>query len=171
MAHYCTGDYDEALRLYDEGLALDPNSVVCVWQSGITLDRLGRFDEELERFTRAVDLSGRGALMVSFQYRGLVRLGRTAEAHAVLDELLARGSKEYIGESVWLGPALLSGDEDATEAAIRLNIEAGTGPTTLSISVDRELEALMPNPRLGPLVRQLSLYAQRPSTGARDLPF
>jgi serine/threonine-protein kinase len=170
MAHYCTGDYDEALRLYDEGLALDPNSVVCVWQSGITLDRLGRFDEELERFTRAVDLSGRGALMVSFLYRGLVRLGRTAEAHAIFDELLERETKEYIGESVWLAPALLNGDEDVTEAAIRLNIEAGTGPTTLSISVDRELDALLAHPRLGPLVRQLSLYAQRPSTGARDLP-
>ena len=161
MSHYCTGDYDIALQLYEEGLAMDPNSVLCLWQSGMTLDRLGRFDEELERFTRAVDLSRGGVLMLSFQYRALVKLGRLDEARAILDDILARAATEYIAESFWLAPALLNGEEEATEAALRLNIDAGTGPTTLVISVDRELEALLPHPRLGPLVRQLSLYAQQ----------
>ncbi len=167
MAHYCTGDYDEALRLYEEGLALDPNSVVCVWQSGITLDRLGRFDEELERFKRAVDLSRRGTMMVVFEHRALTRLRRANEARVLLEDLRARAVTEYVGESIWLGPALLSGDEAAIAAALRLNIDAGTGPTTLSVSVDQELEALLPHPRLGPLVRQLSLYAQRPAPSTR----
>ncbi|HEX9484326.1 MAG TPA: hypothetical protein VF929_07080 [Gemmatimonadaceae bacterium] len=109
----------------------------------------------------AVDLSRRGALMVSFQYRALMRLGRVDEARAIVDEVRERSTTEYIADSFWLGPALLDGDEDAVAAALRLNIDAGTGPTTLGISVDRELEALLPNPRLGPLVRQLSLYSQR----------
>jgi eukaryotic-like serine/threonine-protein kinase len=161
MSYYCTGDYDDALRLYEEGLAMDPNSVVCLWQSGMALDRLGRYEEELLRFNRAVDLSRRGTLMVWFQYRALMRLGRLDEARAAFDGLVARRDAEYVGEIIWLGPALLEGDETAAEAALRLNIEAGTGPTTLSISVDRELEALLPHPRLGPLVRQLSLYAPR----------
>lgn len=165
MSHYYTADYDEALRLYEEGLAMDPNSVVCLWQSGMTLDRLGRFDEELRRFERCVDLSRRGALMVSFQYRALVRLGRVDEARAIVEEVRARSAIEYIADSFWLGPALLDGDDNAMEAAIRLNIDAGTGPTTLGISVDRELEALLPHPRLGPLVRQLTLYAQMPPSG------
>jgi eukaryotic-like serine/threonine-protein kinase len=162
MCHYITRDYDDALHLYEEGLAMDPNSVICLWQSGMTLDRLGRLNEELERFTRAVDLSSRGALMVSFRYRALHKLGRVAEANAVLDNIRARARTEYIAESFWLGPALLNEDEDQIEAALRLNIDAGTGPTTLSISVDRELEALLPHPRLGPLVRQLSLYTRSP---------
>jgi eukaryotic-like serine/threonine-protein kinase len=162
MCHYITRDYDDALRLYEEGLAMDPNSVICLWQSGMTLDRLGRLNEELERFTRAVDLSSRGALMVSFRYRALHKLGRVAEANAVLDNIRARARTEYIAESFWLGPALLNEDEDQIEAALRLNIDAGTGPTTLSTSVDRELEALLPHPRLGPLVRQLSLYTRSP---------
>jgi serine/threonine-protein kinase len=162
MSYYFTRDYDEALRLYEEGLAMDPNSVLCLWQSAMTLDRLGRFDEELARFTRAVDLSRRGVLMVSFLYRALMRLGRAEEARAIVDEVRTRSASEYIADSFWLGPALLNADEDATEAALRLNIEAQTGPTTLGISVDRELEALLPHPRFGPLVRQLSLYAERP---------
>ena len=148
---------------------MDPNSVICLWQSGMTLDRLGLFEESLERFTRAVDLSSRGALMLSFKYRALRRLGRLAEASAILDDVRARARTEFIGESFWLGPALLSGEEDQIEAALRLNIAAGTGPTTLSISVDRELEALLPHPRLGPLVRQLSLYSQRKITRGSDL--
>jgi tetratricopeptide (TPR) repeat protein len=162
MCHYVTGEYEEALRLYEEGLAMDPNSVLCIWQSGMTLDRLGRLDEELARFERAVDLSRRGVLMVSFLYRALYRLERTDEARALLDEIIARSANEFIAESFWLSPAMLGDDADAKEAALLLNIEAGTGPTTLSVSVDRELVALLDDPRLGPLVRQLTLYAERP---------
>jgi eukaryotic-like serine/threonine-protein kinase len=162
MAHYMTRDYDEALRLYDEGLALDPNSVLNLWQSGITFDRLGRHEEQLARIRRAVDLSSRGALMVAFEYTALIRLGRYDEARAVLQSLYARAETEYIGDSVGLFPTIASGDEDAIAAALQHNIDVGTGPTTLSIAIDVELEALLPHPRLGPLVRRLSLYAQRP---------
>jgi tetratricopeptide (TPR) repeat protein len=160
MSHYVTGDYEEALRLYDEGLALDPNSVICLWQGGISLDRMGRFEDSLHRFDRAADLSRGGAMMVSFRHRALVRLGRVAEARLIAATLRARAATEYIGETVWLGIALLDGDENAIAAALELNIEAGTGPTTLVSTLDRELEALLPHPRLGPLVRQLSPYAE-----------
>ncbi|MDB4881651.1 MAG: protein kinase [Gemmatimonadetes bacterium] len=163
MGHYECHEYDVALQLYEEGLSLDPNSVLCLWQSGMTLDRLGRFDEELERFERAVDLSRRGVLMMSFKYRALMRLGRVTEARAIVDDIRVRATTEYIAESFWLGPALLDGDEDAIAEAVQRNIHAATGPTTLAISVDLELEALLSHRRLGPLVRQLSLYAQRPS--------
>jgi serine/threonine-protein kinase len=166
MSHYCTADYDEALRLYDEGLALDPNSVLCLWQSALTLDRLGRFDEELERSTRALDLSRRGTLLMSFHYRVLFKLGRFDEARALLDEVRRRAATEYTSESFWLVPAVLSGDEDEIGAVLKVNIAAATGPTTLALSVDRELDALLSHPRLGPLVRQLSLYVMHPRTGA-----
>ena len=164
MCHYMTGEYEAALALYEEGLSMDPNSVLCIWQSGMTLDRLGRYDESLERFTRGVDLSRRGVLMVSFLYRALMRLGRTAEAHALIDEVTSRAATEYIADSFWLGPALLErGNDDALAAALQLNIAGGTGPTTLGISVDQELDALLTHPRFGPLVRQLTRY-QRPPT-------
>ncbi|MDB4890546.1 MAG: protein kinase [Gemmatimonadetes bacterium] len=163
MCHFVSGDYEEALRLYDEGLAMDPNFVLCLWQSGLTLDRLGRYEEELTRFERAVDLSRRGVMMVSFLYRAFHRLGRTEDARALLDEIIARSANEYIAESFWLSPAMLGTDPDAKEASLRLNIEARTGPTTLGVSVGAELADLLDDPRLGPLVRQLTLYAERPT--------
>ena len=160
MSHYVTGDYDEALRLYGEGLALDPNSVLCLWQAGWSLDRTGRFEDSLHHFDRAADLSRGGALMVSFRHRALMRLGRVAEARLIAVTLRARAATEYIGETVWLGPALLDGDENAIAAALRLNIEAGTGPTTIASTINDEMEALLSHPRLGPLVRQLPPYAE-----------
>lgn len=49
-----------------------------------------------------------------------------------------------------------------TEEALCLNLAAGTGPGTLAMAMDKELEQLLTHPRLGPLVRQLSLYAENP---------
>jgi serine/threonine-protein kinase len=161
MSHYVTGDYREALRLYDEGLALDPNSVICLWQSGISLDRMGRYADSLHRFDRAADLSRGGAMMVSFRHRALMRLGRVGEARIIAAALRTRSSTEYIGETVWLALAQFDGDEDAIAEAMELNVDAGTGPTTLASTLDRELDALLPHPRLGALVRRLSLYQER----------
>jgi hypothetical protein len=111
-----------------------------------------------------LELSNRGTLMVAFEHQALTRLGRLCEARAAIQNLYARAATEYIGDSVALFPALASGDEDAIADALQLNIDAGTGPTTFSIAIDVELKALLPHPRLGPLVRQLSLFAQRPAT-------
>jgi len=156
MACYFSGDFADALAHYDAGLALDSNSVLCLWQSAVTLDRLGRFEDALARIRRAVELSRRGVLMVSFEYRALMRLGRTDEAQALGTEVRARSTSEYVADTYWLNEALFRNDEDAIEAALRMNM--ASGGTTLGISVDRELADLLPHPRLGPLVRQLTLF-------------
>jgi hypothetical protein len=97
-------------------------------------------------------------MMVSFRHRALMRLGRVGEARLIAAALRTRATTEYIGETVWLSLALFDGDEHAIASAVTLNVDAGTGPTTLASTLDRELEALLPHPRLGPSVRQLSLY-------------
>ncbi|HEY4303376.1 MAG TPA: protein kinase, partial [Gemmatimonadaceae bacterium] len=90
MSYYFSGDYEDALVLYEEGLAMDSNSVVCLWQAAMSLERLGRHDEELVRIRRAVELSRRGILMLSFEYRALSLLGRKEEAQALVDEVIQR---------------------------------------------------------------------------------
>lgn len=164
MSYYYTGDYFEALRLYDEGLALDPNTAVCLWQSGLTFMRVDRVDDALARYTRAVDLSQRGTLMLAFQHNALVRLGRMDEAVAIVAEIRERerGASQHLGVGHWLIIVLAGANEDEVERALKLQLAAGTGPTTMALSVDKELEALLTHSRFGPLVRQLSLYARNP---------
>jgi hypothetical protein len=53
-------------------------------------------------------------------------------------------------------------DEDATAALLQQNVHAMTGPTAIVTTVARELEPLLDHPRLGPLVRGLTLWATRP---------
>ncbi|CAN5890248.1 hypothetical protein BH11GEM2_BH11GEM2_00360 [soil metagenome] len=153
MACSFSGDYEQSLAHYEDGLSLDSNSVSCLWQSAVAFDRVQRFEEELARASRAVGLSRRGVLMVSFEYRALMRLGRRTEAAALMVEIRARAETEYIADSLWLTEALFEGDdaaiEAAIEAALRRNIECATGPTMLGLSVDAELAALLPDPAWG----------------------
>jgi hypothetical protein len=62
-------------------------------------------------------------------------------------------------------------DEAATAALLEANIEAMTGPTAIVTTVVRELTPLLDHPRLGPLVRRLTLWATRPAvTTSRSAP-
>jgi hypothetical protein len=154
---------EAALVLYDAALKLDPNSVLPLWLSAVRLGDLGRMDEALQRAGRAVDLSQRGSLHVGVMGRLLVLAGRRADALALREELTTRGQSGYIGPAGTLVIDVALGDEDLIADSLRHNIDAGTGLTSLTASgADRELDLLLVHPRLGPLVRQLQVYAERP---------
>ena len=160
-------DAAAALQLHEEGLALDPNSVVNMWMAAVRLGDLGRFDEALLRIARAVELSQRGPLLLGMMGRLHALAGHTADALAIRAELEARERTEYVGPACYLYIDAAIGNESVLADSLRRNIEAETGPTTLdSPGVRRELDPLLTHPRLGPLVRQLSLYAQRPGLAA-----
>jgi eukaryotic-like serine/threonine-protein kinase len=152
-----------ALRQHDEALALDPNSVVNLWLSAVRLGDLGRWDEALRRVQRAVELTQRSPLLLAMWGRILALSGRRDEALALRAEIVARAASEYVGPVPLLYLDVQLGDEAQIADSLRRNIEAGTGPTSLATSgIDRELDPLLTHPRLGPLVRQLFLYAERP---------
>jgi hypothetical protein len=93
----------------------------------------------------------------------LREFGRFDEALAIRAELTERARSEYIGPVAFLTMLDLDlGDDDATATLLRSNVEAESGPVGIYLTVARELELLLTHPRLGPLVRQLSLYVQRP---------
>ena len=79
------------------------------------------------------------------------------------NELRERSKREYVGPGAMLMMVGLDlGDEDATAALLQANIDAMTGPVDIMVAVVRELEPLVDHPRLGPLVRRLTLWATRP---------
>ena len=156
-------DSAAALRAHEVALAMDPNAVILLWQSAIRLSEFGRFDEALERTRRAVELTQRGPVVVGIHGRTLALAGRRDEALAIRAELTDRARTEYIGPAAFLMMIGLDmGDDDETAKLLRSNVEAESGPVGIYLTVARELEPLLTHPRLGPLVRQLSLYAQGP---------
>jgi len=95
--------------------------------------------------------------------RALALAGRRPEALAVREELRQRALREFVGPGARLMMISLDfDDEDAAAALLQENIDAMTGPTAIVTSVVRELSGLLDHPRLGPLVRQLTLWATSP---------
>jgi hypothetical protein len=104
------------------------------------------------------------------QGRAFALAGRVEEARRVEQELRERGKREYVGTAAGLMQIGLDlEDEEATAAMLRHNIEAETGPTAIVTTVVRELEPLLDHPRLGPLVRRLSLWATAPRTSRHSM--
>ena len=161
-------DSAAALAGHEAALAMDPNSQIHLWMSGIRLSDFGRHDEAVPRLARAVELTQRGPLLVGLQARALALAGRRAEALALREELRHRAEREYIGPAAMLMMVGLDlDDEAATAALLEANAAAMTGPTAIVTTVVRELEPLLDHPRLGPLIRKLNLWTTSALTAGR----
>jgi TolB-like protein/tRNA A-37 threonylcarbamoyl transferase component Bud32/Tfp pilus assembly protein PilF len=161
LSYMVSRDDEGALPLALKGLALDPNSIPCLWAFSVTAARLGRVEEALRHMTRAVELAQRGPIMLGTLGYILAKAGRRDEALAIRTELLERAEREYVAPVAELHVALGIGDETLVEASLRRNVEAETGPTSLSVVLIRDVEALLEHPTLGALTGQLSLFAGR----------
>jgi serine/threonine-protein kinase len=156
-------DSTAALAAHEAALAMDPNSLIHLWMSAIRLADFGRHEEAVPRLARAVELAQRGPLLVGLYARALALAGRRAEALALREELRDRARHEFIGPAAMLMMIGLDlEDETATAALIEANVAGMTGPVAIATTVARELEPLLDHPRLGPLVRNLTLWATRP---------
>jgi hypothetical protein len=142
---------------------MEPNSVIHLWMSAVRLADFSRHDEGLPRLRRAVELTQRGSLVVGLLARGLALAGRRDEALALQAELRERSKREYVGPAAMsMMVALDLDDETAAATLLQSNVEAMTGPTSIVTTVVRELTPYLDHPRLGPLIRQLTLWATRP---------
>jgi serine/threonine-protein kinase len=158
-------DSAAALDAHHAALVIDPNSVVNLWMASVRLADFDRYAESLAYMQRAVELTQRGPLMVGLCARALALADRRAEALALRDELRDRAKRAYVGPAAFLMMIGLDlDDEAATAALIEANVEAMTGPTAIVTTVMRDVEPLLDHPRLGPLVRRLTLWATRPHT-------
>jgi len=162
-------DSAAALAAHEAALAMDPNSQIHLWMSAVRLADVGRHAEAVPRLARAVELTQRAPLLVGLYARALALAGRRPEALAVREELRQRAQREYVGPAAMLMMIGLDlEDEAATAALIEANVAAMTGPTAIVTTVARELEPLLDHPRLGPLIRKLTLWATRPPRGAKE---
>jgi TolB-like protein/tRNA A-37 threonylcarbamoyl transferase component Bud32 len=161
LSYIVAREDDAALALALKGLALDPNSIPCLWASSVCYLNLRRMDEAIRQVTRAVELGQRGPILLGTLGHVLAKAGRRDEAEAIRGELRDRATREYVGPVAELHVDLGLGDEGRIEESLRRNVDAETGPTSLSVVLMRDLDELRQHPTLGPLVARLSLYRGR----------
>ena len=90
------GDYPAAAEFARQALQVAPDFWVGHMMLGQAQERLGENDLALQSLGRAEQLSGGNSKPVSTKGYVLARAGRTTEAHAVLNELIARSHAGYL---------------------------------------------------------------------------
>jgi tetratricopeptide (TPR) repeat protein len=90
------GHSAQGLKEFEKVFEIDPNYLVGLYAAGGVNSRLGRHDEALRLFAKAVDLSGRAPFYVSYHAWALAQAGRVDEARAGLAELESRAHTEYV---------------------------------------------------------------------------
>jgi tetratricopeptide (TPR) repeat protein len=139
---YLMHDFDEALRLYDRTLAVDPGFISAANERGMTLSQLGRMPEAIASFERARAITKAEASPAVGLAMTYARLGRKDEALRILAQLQNAGAPH------------ISHFQAAVVYAALGDIERGIGELELSYR-DREafLIALKIHPDLDPLRR------------------
>ena len=107
----------DALELLDQAHAMEQDNMLAAWSRGSSLVGLGRYEEAVESFELAADLTRRGAHVLGALGFGLAKAGRRSEAEAVLAELSAGGPDAPTPVSeIWTHAAL--GNFDAAWKAL-----------------------------------------------------
>ena len=141
-------------------MSADPDNA-CWWASAVGNLYRGQMETAARSGIRSVELSQRGPMLLGTLGLVLAKAGRRDEALEIRAELEKRAATEYIGPVGTLYVDIGLADEDLLRESLERNIEAQTGPTSLSVGLIPDLDLLRDDPRLGPLVRRLSLYAGR----------
>ncbi len=152
------GRPEEAHAIEKRVLSLDAAYFPAWWFDGQALGALGRHDEAIQSFERAIQLSGRTGRMLGYLGNALGRAGRQAEARALLEELGQRSREEYIPPYF---PAMIHAGLGEMPAALdRLEQSIATRDTMVrDLAVDTPWWPLVDEPRYQAALRALKLRA------------
>jgi TolB-like protein/Tfp pilus assembly protein PilF len=94
--YYTSNKFEEAIRVGNIGVELDANSYLSYRMIGLSAMELGRLDEAIENFKRAIEISNRFQWAVSDLIYAYCRKGNFEEANILMNELKDRSTKENI---------------------------------------------------------------------------
>lgn len=94
---YTAGKYEEGLTAARTGIELDANSFLSHRVAGLCLIALNRGDEAIEVFNHLMSISNRHQHALCGLIWAYCGNNMLSEAQELMDELIKRGAKEYIG--------------------------------------------------------------------------
>lgn len=150
------GHVDEARRQVDGVLRANPDFWIAHLVRGWLESDAARYDDAVDDFRTASGLSGGSQQAVSMLGFALARAGRTSEARALLDSLLARARSAYIPPTSIATIYCGLGDTGQALAWLERGYAARDVRMTF-LKVDRRWNALRADPRFVALVHRMAL--------------
>jgi TolB-like protein/Flp pilus assembly protein TadD len=125
------GDIEGSLGTYDEAVALDPNNANLLWQIGVSLTWLRRWDDAVRAFERAIAADSEATAAYVMKARALVSGSRLEEARE-----FAEAWPGYVGPA-----AILERNTSGAEALLRV---VYTEPSGALARLDEEADRVPP---------------------------
>lgn len=119
-ALYYAQKYEASLEQQKKAMKIDPSLWLGHTSAGMALERLGKLEDAVSEFHLAVEYSDASSLSKAHLAFGLARLGDTAAATEILDELLKLRTSHYFSP-YWIA-VLYVGLDQPTEALNWLEI-------------------------------------------------
>ncbi len=155
--HLCrVGRYDEAIAQLHKAVELDPSHWHAYHMLAETYRLKSMYPEAIAAVQTAIDLAGPHTWNLGDLALAYAASGKTAEAEAIYDELLARSRREYVQPS-WLGliSAALGRKDEAFEWFDRAYNERD--PLLVCLKYFRGSDPLRDDPRFDVLVEKMGL--------------
>jgi TonB family protein len=167
-AYYERADYEEALKWYDRGLALDRKGFFLHYGKAKALRELGRLEEAVKSFDRAIELEPDVSFPYSAKIEVLKELGRLEEAVETCDEALALMPDDWSRYNkkaeILVGLGRLEEAVESFDRAIKLYEDEHPSSLLYGVYV-KKIETLK---KLGRLEEALATYDEALTRSPRD---
>jgi len=157
------GRYGEALGHFQRALELEPEDVMALYGAGNCLSALGRHPEALAALEKAAGLSHRMPWVLGLVCAAFRRAGRTSAAQAILEELKARATEEYVPP---VAMAVACANVDRVDDAFRYLEQAveEAKPSLTNIIRSPVWDAIQSDPRYIGVLKRMGIKPWYPSS-------
>lgn len=144
-------EFDQAVALGERAVQLHPYFMLTRVYYGMALESAGRLDAALEQYNIGGVITEGLAWMRGLVGACLAKLGRTADARAVLAELLDRQRREYVDAYALARLRLALGDLDGAFADLERAVDESVSGL-YALRFDPTADGFRSDPRFAPLL-------------------
>jgi adenylate cyclase len=164
--YYIAGDYERAIEESRRALEFEPGLPTAFYFMGVSQLRLGLTVEALASLETSVRVGHGHAAAYGGRAFALVRMGRTADARDLLNEMKDRATRAEVSPYYFAEVYLALGEVDKAIAYLRRSYELRI-PDMVGIGVDPLLESLHDHPDFQEIVCNLALVPRPKLTDDR----
>jgi Tfp pilus assembly protein PilF len=154
--YYFFREFDAAITQLEATLELDPNYILAHFVLGQAYTQRGRLPEGITQLRRAAELSGRLPPVLSSLGYTYALAGETAQAHAILKELVETSAKKYVSAYDLALVNIGLGQKDAAFEFLRAAVEERCG-WLIFLKIEPVLDSIRSDSRFEDLIRAVGL--------------